>query len=89
MSNSITGNIYLDPLRDRESVAGAVNGLLRSIETRAKDHGQRVIWSTIEFKTDVDHISSRGITEAIGDEQTIRHLITSVQTVDPKEVSGA
>lgn len=88
MSDIVTNAIFLDGLRDRESVAGSIAGALRDLEAYAGRTGERIIWDTISFETDTNYIDERSLLGSISTHE-VRTLKISARTIDPAEVSGA
>lgn len=89
MSGIVTTSIYLDGLRERESVAGVVAGALRDLEARADRNSERVIWSSISLETETDLVDDRALAEWSSIQYKSRTLTVSARTIDPSEVSGA
>lgn len=88
MSNIATTRIYLDGLRDRESVAGSIAGALHDLEIRAKRNGERVIWGSISLETETDLVDDRELTSTSSIQHKSRTLTVSARTIDPAEVSA-
>jgi len=88
MSSSIGNRIFIDGLRSREQLAGAIAGALRDIERSAEKRGERVLWGDVSFSTEEDLIDDRSITGGIAIHRN-RSLRIEALTIDPREVADA
>jgi hypothetical protein len=81
MSGIVNNRIFLDGLREREAVAGAIAGALYDLEAYAARTGERVIWDTINFESWSDY--------APPSDHEVRTLRIGACTIDPAEVPNA